>query len=81
MLLPTCYNGIWKERDFNWEICHSNCTICQKVKRGEPLTVVSPGSQKRNFTHVDDIISGLILLESMGMEMSLELGVKRLIAY
>ena len=25
------------------------------------LTVVSPGTQKRNFTHVEDIISGLIL--------------------
>jgi len=40
--------------------------FAEKLKRGEPLTVVSPGSQKRNFTHVDDIISGLILVGEHG---------------
>ncbi len=40
--------------------------FAKKLKRGEPLTVVSPGSQKRNFTHVDDIISGLILVGEHG---------------
>ena len=30
------------------------------------LTVVSPGTQKRNFTHVEDIISGLILVGENG---------------
>ena len=38
----------------------------EKMKNGESLTVVSPGSQKRNFTHVDDIISGLILVGENG---------------
>jgi UDP-glucose 4-epimerase len=38
----------------------------QKVKNGEPLTVVSPGTQKRNFTHIDDIIDGLILVGENG---------------
>lgn len=38
----------------------------EKMKRGEPLTVVSPGTQKRNFTHVDDIINGLILVGEQG---------------
>ena len=31
-----------------------------------PLTVVSPGTQKRNFTHVYDIVNGLILLGEKG---------------
>jgi UDP-glucose 4-epimerase len=31
-------------------------------KQGKPLTVVSPGTQTRNFTHIDDIVSGLILI-------------------
>lgn len=31
---------------------------------GEPLTVNAPGTQKRNFTHVDDIIDGLMLVGS-----------------
>lgn len=38
----------------------------EKMKAGEPLTVVSPGTQKRNFTHVDDIINGLVLVGEHG---------------
>ena len=38
----------------------------EKYKNGEPLTVVSPGTQVRNFTHIDDIISGLIMVGKKG---------------
>ena len=38
----------------------------EKTIHGEPLTVVSPGTQKRNFTHIDDIINGLILVGENG---------------
>jgi UDP-glucose 4-epimerase len=38
----------------------------EKMRKGEPLTIVSPGSQKRNFTHVDDIINGLVLVGENG---------------
>jgi len=38
----------------------------EKRKNGEPLTIVSPGTQKRNFTHIDDIVSGLILVGENG---------------
>ena len=31
-----------------------------------PLTVVSPGTQSRIFTHIDDIVSGLILIAEKG---------------
>jgi UDP-glucose 4-epimerase len=34
----------------------------EKAKNNRPLTVVSPGSQKRNFTHVADIIDGIMLV-------------------
>ena len=40
--------------------------FCEKIRKGEPLTVVAPGTQKRNFTHVDDIINGLILVGENG---------------
>jgi len=38
----------------------------QKHQTGEPLTVNAPGTQKRNFTHVDDIIDGLMLVGADG---------------
>lgn len=38
----------------------------EKMKKGEPLTIVSPGTQKRNFTHIDDIIKGLVLVGEHG---------------
>ena len=38
----------------------------QKFLKGEPLSVVSPGTQKRNFTHVDDIVEGLVLIGEKG---------------
>lgn len=38
----------------------------QKRLRGEPLTVNAPGTQKRNFTHVDDIVDGLMLVGEKG---------------
>ena len=41
--------------------------FAEKIRNGEPLPVVSPGMQKRNFTHVDDIISGLVLVGEKGL--------------
>ena len=38
----------------------------EKMKNGEPLTIVSPGTQKRNFTHIEDIINGLVLVGENG---------------
>lgn len=31
-----------------------------QYERGEPLTVVAPGTQTRDFTHVEDIVAGVI---------------------
>jgi UDP-glucose 4-epimerase len=38
----------------------------QKRLRGEPLMVNAPGSQKRNFTHIDDIVDGLVAVGENG---------------
>ena len=35
-------------------------------RQGRPLPVVSPGTQVRNFTHVSDIVSGLMLVGEHG---------------
>jgi UDP-glucose 4-epimerase len=37
-----------------------------KIRRGETLTVRLPGTQKRNFTHVNDIVDGLIRVGEKG---------------
>lgn len=38
----------------------------EKMKNGEKLSIVTPGTQKRNFTHIDDIIDGLVLVGEKG---------------
>ncbi len=38
----------------------------KKYEQEQPLTVVLPGTQKRNFTHVDDIVTGLLLVGEKG---------------
>ena len=38
----------------------------EKMRNGEKLTIVSPGTQKRNFTHIDDIIDGLVMVGENG---------------
>ena len=38
----------------------------EKTSNNTPLTVVSPGMQKRNFTYIDDITNGLILVGENG---------------
>ena len=36
------------------------------MKNKKELTIVKPGTQKRNFTHIEDIINGLILVGEKG---------------
>ena len=41
------------------------CTVVgifeRQYKNGEPLTITGDGEQRRDFTHIDDIVDGLIL--------------------
>ena len=45
-------------------------TVVAKFKKlylaKKPLTVVRPGSQQRNFTHIDDVISAILLIAEKG---------------
>ena len=45
-------------------------TVIEQFKRmylsGAPCAVVSPGTQERNFTHVSDIVDGLVLVGEQG---------------
>lgn len=40
--------------------------FADKMSRGESLTVRSPGTQRRNFTHVFDVVDGLVLVGEHG---------------
>lgn len=46
----------------------------KRIRNSEPLTVVSPGTQVRNFTHIDDIVRGLLLVGMKGTGDSYGLG-------
>jgi UDP-glucose 4-epimerase len=41
--------------------------FADKYRKGEALTVRLPGTQKRNFTHVYDIVDGLVLVGERGV--------------
>ncbi len=49
----------------------------KKIESGEALTVVSPGTQRRNFTHVEDVVRGLVLVGEKGEGDDYGLGDKR----
>lgn len=38
----------------------------QKRVSGEPIQVTAPGTQRRNFTHIEDIVDGLVLVGEKG---------------
>ena len=39
-----------------------------------PLTIISPGTQKHNFTHIEDIMENLILIGENGCDDDLGIG-------
>lgn len=43
-------------------------------RQGKPLSVVAPGTQIRNFTHVNDIVSGLMLVGNDGLGTDFSIG-------
>lgn len=40
--------------------------FAEKYRKGEPLTVTLPGTQQRNFTHINDTINGLLFVGFTG---------------
>lgn len=60
------YNAYGKREISTGKYATLIALFSEKMKNGEPLTVVSPGAQKRNFTHIEDIVDGLILVGKEG---------------
>ena len=48
-----------------------------QYKRKEPLTIVKPGTQRRDFTHIDDIVRGCYLAWKRGRQNEYMLGTKK----
>ena len=49
----------------------------QQFKTGKPLTIVKPGTQRRDFTHIDDIVNGCYLAWKKGNQNHYMLGTKK----
>ncbi|PIR82468.1 hypothetical protein COU20_02420 [Candidatus Kaiserbacteria bacterium CG10_big_fil_rev_8_21_14_0_10_59_10] len=49
----------------------------QMYLAGAPIAVTAPGTQTRNFTHVDDIVDGLLLIGERGQGDEYGLGAER----
>ncbi len=64
----TYFYNVYGEREINEGKYATLVGIYKtKMKNKEPLTVVSPGTQLRNFTHVQDIVDGLIMVGEKGI--------------
>ena len=49
----------------------------QQFNKGKNLTVVKPGTQRRDFTHIDDIVEGCYLAWKRGNQNHYMLGTKK----
>jgi len=49
----------------------------QQYKKKIPLTIVKPGTQRRDFTHIDDIVRGCVLAWKKGNKNEYMLGTKK----
>ncbi len=60
------YNGFGPRENGEGKYATLIAKFEQQYLRGEPLTVVSPGTQRRAFTHAADLARGLILAGERG---------------
>ena len=49
----------------------------EQYKKGKSLTIVKPGNQRRDFTHIDDIVRGCYLAWKKGIQNEYMLGTKK----
>ena len=54
------YNVYGPHQETEGEYCTVVGIFERQYKNGEPLTITGDGEQRRDFTHVDDIVDGLV---------------------
>lgn len=60
------YNGYGPREISEGKYATLIAKFLHKMKKNEDLTVVLPGVQKRNFTHVSDLVKGIYLAQQFG---------------
>ena len=61
------YNAYGPREISNGKYATLIALFAEKMRKGQPLTIVTPGNQKRNFTHVKDLVSGLFMVGEYGL--------------
>jgi UDP-glucose 4-epimerase len=64
--VTTYFYNVYGPRELTGEHGTFVATMRQKFERGESLTIASPGTQKRCFTHVKDTVAGILLAMNKG---------------
>ncbi len=72
----TYFYNVYGERERSGKYGTLIAIYKEKYKKGEKLGVVLPGTQKRNFTHVDDIVEGLYIVGLKGIGDNFAIGNK-----
>ncbi len=62
----TYFYNVYGPREMSGSFGTLISIFSELYRNGRPLTITSPGTQVRNFTHVDDIVDGLILVGEKG---------------
>ena len=62
----TYFYNVYGPRERSGRYGTAIAIFAQQFHNGHPITVTLPGTQMRNFTHVSDIVDGLILVGEKG---------------
>ena len=62
----TYFYNVYGPRELSGEYGTLIKIFSERHQAGKPLLVTTPGTQERNFTHVEDIVAGLVLVGERG---------------
>jgi UDP-glucose 4-epimerase len=62
----TYFYNVFGEREATGPLGTVVAIFKEQYKRGLPLSIVTPGTQERIFTHIDDIVEGLVVVGEKG---------------
>src|SRR5690606_12823791 len=63
----TYFYNVYGEREMSGPYGTLIRIFTEQYRHGQPLSIVAPGTQTRNFTYVGDIVEGLVLVAQHGV--------------